>query len=241
MNSTEKDVRFCGSRSFKDLVGGIYPTNALEMFEKYPFIEVRKKCLEEMKKVFIQDFHAEWAEECVIDLLKQNDSFADDILSWYLFSIKFDSLRKNELDVRSIEFVINLGKNMPRFWMDKASKLVAGKLLRDDLDAPSWLIYREIPSLHEFLGKLLNGLKSDSSKERGYFNNDWYCAERAQSIILKFRDHSFLTEIENLCSMYKKGEIKPNQSVFREDAMCKHIAGLIFLKRVLRKAKRENS
>lgn len=204
--------------------------NPLKYFEDWHLLEVRERCLKEMEQWrYIYESHAEWAEACIRDFLEQGDdyNFREKVLSWYVFAAK------DGLAVRAIEFAFSLWREH-KVHSPELSKLIAGRLLegrRRDID-----LYSKLPPLREFLEKLLDELKED--RRDGYFDSDWFCAERALRIIDAAGDVSFLPQIEELILLLQEGKIYPSK-YDPPESRDMNLARLKYTRKSLVKARKE--
>jgi len=200
-------------------------------FEKSSIREVRIECLKTIKERGY--IHPDWAESCIDALFDQNDDLKEDALSWYLFAAETDTAI-----IRAINFALSLREKkeyLNRINSNTLSKFIAGRLLKDH----EIRVYPLLPPLHEFIVELLNELKNKGSGNNGYFNSDWYCAERALRIIIAAEDYLFLPRVEELILLHQQGVIKPygNDPPYQKD---QNIAALKATRRFLFKAQKDH-
>lgn len=230
-----------GKRQFEFKPSVLYQKGILEnevrddplgCFEKWNIFEVRVACLKQLEKnKFSDEYFADWAEYFIEKLIAQgihdDRNLSDKLLEWYVFKADDDNLV-----VRAIEFAIYFG-NKEGFKTNFISKLVAGRL-KDDPQ-----LYSRVPSLKKFLHKLLNFMIVRAEWEnREYTDFDWFAAERAQSIIAKKRDRSFLPKINKLIKMLETGVIIPSK-FSPEETLVMHLARLRFTREKLEGAGEE--
>ncbi len=231
MENTEKR-RFVKTIEDEDLMRKAR-NNPLIFFEQYPFRKIRVACVKEIKsnstyqRYKISKDWIDWIEECISDLLEQNDNFAEELLEWYICEGTED-----EIAINAIEFALKLKDKIPVYY--NLSKFIAGRLLK------GWDIrlYPEIPSLRGYLSELLKALVKSKDGD-GYLNSYWVRADRALKIIIAAGDFSFLPQIEELIVLHQNGTLKPWKSdpSYVKDL---NIAMLKATRRALYKAQREH-
>lgn len=210
----------------KEILENEVRNNPTECFEKWNIFEVRVACLKQLNKnKFSDKYFADWAEyfiEKLTELGMHDDrQLSDKLLEWYVFKANDDNLA-----ARAIEFAIYFDEK-EGIKTNFISKLVAGRLGDDPQ------LYSRVPSLKKFLHKLLDFMiRRVEWADREYTDFDWFAAERAQSIIVKKRDRSFLPKISKLIEMLETGVIIPSK-FSPEETLVMHLARLRFTREKL--------
>ncbi|KKR09632.1 MAG: hypothetical protein UT37_C0015G0003 [Parcubacteria group bacterium GW2011_GWA2_39_18] len=236
---SQKTARFEATISLDELkrLVIIGKLNPLETFEKYPIQEVRDVCLKKIRDYDWSDYSwnysgrgispawADWAEQCVKELLQQEDPLWKDILALYVQNTKHKNSSWNQDPenwtpvVRSIEFalsLVNLEERLLGSEFSTIAKFVTGKIK----DCP--VAYEHVPSMKNFIEKLLFNciLKNPDGTLHyiaKYREADWYNIIRALSIIVKCQNFSFIPAIEELVVLIRNGELKPSEHEFAPD------------------------
>lgn len=189
-------------------------------FERFPIEEIRRMCLMRLGNRQIEDEVIDWAEKRITVLLQDNDSFAESLLSWYLFEHKMAWNNSRDEDayekyvLRALEFVIGLEDKVQNFPLSKISKYVAGVMLKDS--GPIHL-YGKMPFLKTFISRSLEELMPKNLEIGiGYYKEaSWNIAKRSLEILVAAKDFTYLSFIIKLHGFMKSCGMLPH-SEFRK-------------------------
>lgn len=208
----------------------------MKTFDDWRIVEIRKKCLESMKDWKIYDYLAGWVEEHLLKFRVselRHHGLLEVMLGWYVLNAQ------GETTIRAIEFAISLNRVEGSYGSieDVISKIVVGRLLKNEISN----FYPQLVSLPKFLEVLLDELDSPYHIKRNdgrqYFEEDWFCAERALRVIVREKDFSFLPKIEELIVLLQEGKIVPTDKPFY--AKTSHLAAFKEARKILLEAKKE--
>ncbi|OGI24050.1 MAG: hypothetical protein A3E91_03945 [Candidatus Moranbacteria bacterium RIFCSPHIGHO2_12_FULL_40_10] len=177
-------------------------------FEEWPILDVRRECLKKMNEEgciwTIYSETADWAERIIDDLVKQHDETTMEMLAWYLFCAKHETMV-----IRAIKFVIGLKeKDLLRFSYDTTSKLIAGRVKKDANLFDCKYLYPLPDFLKDYVKEIFHEFKKDGQEDMGYFDRNWHCLKRAIEIIVATNDFSLLPEIEDIILLFQEKKIR---------------------------------
>jgi hypothetical protein len=206
-------------------------------FDRWPILEIRKKCVESLKnQVYLDtvgavDWRADWIEDRVDQLLNHRGygyELVEEILSLYIFNSHRDSA------VRALEFLVSRCSSVPIVPSKLSLKLIAGKLAKDDSDED---LYASVSGLWQLLDKSF--VQFIECRGVGdYYTDRWISLERVFKIILQVSDYSFLPRVNEILTLMKEKLILPK---FFGDPLAfeTHRDRLRAVKKYLEKAKKK--
>lgn len=200
----------------------------LEIFDKLPLEEIRKKIIRRLSDYQPHEVYSEIAdgvEERIRQLhvdYRERDYWGG-LLSWYIAN----SPAETAMAVRAIEFAIDFSEKFNEELT--VAKEISGRLKK----TPD--LYWQAPSMRRFIDKLISGLCFE------YSTVEWTQAERAIRRIVQVCDITYLPQIKKLLGLFERGVYKLAQHEGDEFAFGQNLQFLKDAVRILKQAQQEQT
>lgn len=211
----------------------------MRTFEEFPIKEIREECISRLQFRKMDIVVVKWLEDQALGLLRKNDYFAKDVLSFYLFNTKEDEESGYSMGPkRAIKYLTDLkpvATESTPFSLYDCSKMITGRLFGGF--EPAIEKYEEMKYfLSDFFGYCLDRIYV--RLDDGYPERDWACAQRALRVFLAAKDCTHLKTINELIAFFDERVIRPSEKmpVFSRGM---HYAALIETRDILEAEKKK--
>lgn len=187
----------------------IFP-NPFHGFRNYPIFEIRRACLDAIKKMTGYT-HPSHFEDTITELLglrnptgnSTDRGFAIELLEVYL-SKQYEKDRLNEpASLRAFSFAVELSK--VKVSPSLILKLVGASIKAHGLSQEE---FNGIGGINELIMERLSSFQAEALDmiDGGYLEQDWYDVERAVRLIVEYNLLGFSPRLEMMASEFRNGK-----------------------------------